>query len=179
VTAVVITPDGRHAVSASDDKTVRVWELKTGQLAHILQGHSAGVTAVAITRDSRRVVSASRDKTLRVWELETSQSVSTFQGHSGWVTAVAITTDGRRAVSTSDDKTLRFWNLESGNEIATFTGEGAMHNCAVAPDGWTIVAGDASGQVHFLRLIEADKLRLAAGETKIQLLRREKPATHS
>jgi len=74
---------------------------------------------------------------------------------------VAITPDGRHAVSASSDSTLRVWDLESLGEIATFTGESPMWSCcAVEPDGrTTIVAGDESGRVHFLRLVEADETK--------------------
>ncbi|EKD10831.1 WD-40 repeat protein [Arthrospira platensis C1] len=50
------------------------------------------------------------------------------------------------------DKTLKLWDLETGEVLATFTGEGAMESCAIAPDGVTVVAGDGSGRVYFLRL---------------------------
>jgi WD40 repeat protein len=55
-------------------------------------------------------------------------------------------------ISSSWDKTLRVWDLESREVIARFTGEGALECCAVVPDGRTIVAGEMSGRVHFLRL---------------------------
>jgi WD40 repeat protein len=95
------------------------------------------------------------------------------------VEGVAITPDGRRAVSASRDNTLRVWDLESGKELALLTADGFTTSCAVSVDGRTIVAGDVLGRVHFLRLVEADKTKPAIGETKIQLLHREKPATDS
>ena len=83
---------------------------------------------------------------------------------------MAITPDGCRAVSASEDSTLRVWDLESGEEIATFTGESAILSCAFARDGRTIIAGEESGRVHFLRLIEPDPTKPSIGEIKIQLL---------
>ncbi|MDT9199967.1 WD40 repeat domain-containing protein, partial [Limnospira sp. PMC 1042.18] len=117
-----------------------------------LTGHSRGVNAVAIAPDGKRAVSASDDKTLKLWDLERGRELATLRGHSWSVNAVAIAPDGKRAVSASDDKTLKLWDLETGEVLATFTGEGAMESCAVAPDGVTVVAGDKSGRVHFLRL---------------------------
>lgn len=76
----------------------------------------------------------------------------TLEGHAGGVNAVALTPDGRRAVSASHDKTLKVWDLEIGSLIAGFTGESSILSCAIAPDGLTIVAGEASGKVHFLHL---------------------------
>src|SRR5271166_1171910 len=68
VVGVAITPDGRHAVSASYDNTLRIWDLESGQSVRTLEGHSDLVHGVAITPDGRRAVSASSDKTLRAWD---------------------------------------------------------------------------------------------------------------
>jgi predicted ATPase len=76
----------------------------------------------------------------------------TLEGHSGGVWSVALSGDGKRALSGSDDNTLKVWDLQSGEVIACFSGESAIWCCAIAPDGKTIVAGEASGRVHFLRL---------------------------
>ncbi|MEH1921859.1 hypothetical protein [Nostoc sp.] len=76
----------------------------------------------------------------------------TLNGHSDSVLGVAVTPNGQQVISASSDKTLKVWNLATGEVIATFTGEYPISCCAVAPDGMTIVAGDTSGRVHFLRL---------------------------
>ena len=176
VSAVAITPDGRRAVSGSDDSTLRVWDLETGQTLTTLQGHTLGVSAVAITPDGRRAVFGSGDTTLRVWDLETGQTLTTLQGHTHWVNAVAITPDGRCALSGSEDSTLRVWDLRDGKELVILTVDRNVTVCAVAHDNRTIVAGDGFGRVHFLRLVEPDPTKPAPEDIKIQLLRREKPA---
>ena len=79
---VAVTPDGRRAVSASDDKTLKVWDLESGRELRTLDGHSADVTGVAVTPDGRRAVSASWDKTLKVWDLESGRELRTLEGHS-------------------------------------------------------------------------------------------------
>jgi len=76
VTAVALTADGR-AVSASDDQTLKVWDLQSGQALKTLTGHTAPVTAVALTADGR-AVSASRDQTLKVWDLQSGKCIATF-----------------------------------------------------------------------------------------------------
>jgi WD40 repeat protein len=153
VNAVAVTPDGRRAVSASDDNTLRVWDLESGEELRTLTGHTSSVSAVAVTPDGRRAVSAS-SQTLKVWDLESGEELRTLTGHTNLVIAVAVTPDGRRVVSASYDQTLKMWDLESGELVAIFSGVGAIHACAVTLDG-TIVAGGASGRVHFLRLVGA------------------------
>jgi NB-ARC domain-containing protein/WD40 domain-containing protein/apoptotic protease-activating factor 1-like protein len=129
VNGVAITPDGRRAVSASCDNTLRVWDLESRQSLRTLEGHSSFVRGVAITPDGRRVVSASRDNTLRVWELEDGESLRTPEGHSSYVTGVAITPDGRRAVSASWVRTLLVWDLEGGDWSKDLKSARHQRNC--------------------------------------------------
>jgi WD40 repeat protein len=175
--AVALTPDGRRAMSASSDYTLRLWDLESGQTIRLLEGHTDRVLAVAVTPDGRRAVSASWDHTLRLWDLQSGQTIRLLEGHTDWVTAMAVTADGRRAVSASNDRTLRVWHLEGRKEIATFTGEDGMRSCAIAQDGWTIVVGDESGQVHFLRLEGADKTKPSPADVKVPVLLRERQST--
>ena len=78
---MAVTPDGRRAVSGSYDRTLRLWDLESGQPVRTLQGHTDCV-AVAVTRDGRRAVSAWRDRTLRLWDLESGKEIATFTGES-------------------------------------------------------------------------------------------------
>jgi WD40 repeat protein len=126
------------------------------------------------TDEPKQKTLGSWDQTLLLWDLESGQTIRTLEGHRGPVNAVAVTPDGRRAVSGSDDQSLRLWDLESGEEVATFTGENGMCSCAIAPDAHTMIAEDALGRVHFLRLVEADPTKLLPSETKIPLLQHKK-----
>jgi GTPase SAR1 family protein/DNA-directed RNA polymerase subunit RPC12/RpoP len=125
VRVVVVTPDGRRAVSASWEGTLRVWDLGSYAPLATLKGHTFAVNHVAVTPDGRRAVSASQDGTLRVWDLVGYAPLATLEGHTGIVYHVAVTPDGRRAVSASDDHTLRVWDLstvdDASPETATVT----------------------------------------------------------
>ncbi|MBN3960366.1 hypothetical protein [Nostoc sp. NMS8] len=127
-----------------------------GNLIRTLTGHNSYVNAVAIAPDGKTAVSASWDNTLKQWDLQTGKEISTLTGHNGYVLAVAIAPDGKTAVSASYDNTLKQWDLQTGKEISTFIGDSPIICCAFSPDGLTIVVGESSGRVHFLRL-EAGK----------------------
>ncbi|MDR3113955.1 MAG: hypothetical protein LBU25_00350 [Treponema sp.] len=61
VNAAAFSPDGRRIVSASDDKTVKLWDAQTGRVLLTLSGHSDWVRSAAFSPDGRRIVSASED----------------------------------------------------------------------------------------------------------------------
>ncbi|WP_437581085.1 TIR domain-containing protein [Sorangium sp. So ce887] len=141
VNACAISPDGQRIVSASDDRTLKVWDLATGQLLSTLEGHSDSVNACAISPDGQRIVSASDDRTLKVWDLATGQLLSTLKGHFSLVNACAISPDGQRIVSASDDRTLKVWDLATGQLLSTLKGHFSLVNaCAISPDGQRIVS---------------------------------------
>jgi hypothetical protein len=101
--SVAVSADGRRAICASNDDTLKVWDLESGQVLSTLAGHSDCVSGVAVTADGRRAVSTSWDQTLKLWDLESGQELRTLVGHSGYVYGVGVTADGRRAVSASQD----------------------------------------------------------------------------
>jgi WD40 repeat protein len=108
---------------------------------------------VVLSGDGRLAVSASRDKTLKVWDVESGRLIHTLEGHSGWNISVALSSDGQLAASAANDKTLNVWDLASGAEIAAFTCDAEARCCAVI-DNKRFVAGDATGRLHWLELME-------------------------
>ena len=69
INAVAITHSGQIIVSGSEDNTIKLWDLKTGNCLTTLEGHEAGVRAVAISPDGQLLVSGSADNTIKLWQI--------------------------------------------------------------------------------------------------------------
>ena len=131
VNAVSITPDGRRAVSGSDDKTLRVWDMETGE-SRVLEGHVGSVVSLSITPDGREAVSASDDRTLRVWDLNTGACIREAAYSAR---AVSITSDGRCVFFVDDHDTLCVWDLETDACRKVLEGHSWPCTVPVTPDG--------------------------------------------
>jgi nucleoside phosphorylase len=94
-----VTSDGQRIVSASADRTLKVWDLGTGALVATLAGHGSSVSACAVTPDGRRVVSTSYDRTLKVWDLVSGACLLTHHSNAVCTAFVATTT----AIVVGDD----------------------------------------------------------------------------
>jgi len=133
---VVVTPNGRYILSASRDKTVKVWELETGLEIRTFSGHEGYVDSVTVTPDSHLALSGAYDRTVKVWEINSGRLIQTFSGHQDIVGDIAVTPDGRFALSCSWDKTVKVWEIESGMLVHTLSGHtDAVTGVIVTSDG--------------------------------------------
>jgi WD40 repeat protein len=137
VRKVAFSPDGQRVVTASADKTARVWSTE-GKLLATLQAHSQEVLAVAFSPDGQRVVTASMDGTAWVWSTD-GRPLAMLAGHAHQVNTAVFSPDGLRVVTASLDKTARVWSLD-GRLRATLEGHtGGVQMAAFSPDGQQVV----------------------------------------
>ncbi|HEX4963162.1 MAG TPA: TIR domain-containing protein [Thermoanaerobaculia bacterium] len=160
VTAVAVV-DGRRILSASRDRTLRLWDLETGKVLRTFEGHEGSVQGVA-RMDGRRAISASEDGTLRLWDLETGETLRSLQGHAETVHAVAVV-DGRRAVSASEDETLRVWDLETGETLHTLEGHGGGVTAVAVVDSRRAVSAANDGCLAVWDLETGEALHVLEG----------------
>ena len=100
----------RH--SQSWDKTIRLWDIRTGQQLKTFVGHSLAVWSVAFSPDGLILASGSQDKTIRLWNMAT-EHIATLTGHTAPVKSVAFSPDEITLASGSQDSTVRLWDLTS------------------------------------------------------------------
>jgi WD40 repeat protein len=123
VNACAVTPDGRHVISASRDRTLKVWDLAAGRILATLGGHADRVNACAVTPDGRVVISASTDRTLKIWDLMSARCLLTHRGDAEF-RCVAATAEG--IVAGDDAGTM--WFLEWPHEFGRARSD--LHNAS-------------------------------------------------
>src|SRR5919199_6515276 len=160
VQAVAIAADGKRTISASYDKTLKIWDTDTGRELRTLTGHTGPVRGVAIAPDGLTAISASDDNTLKIWDIETGSELQTLTGHTNSVRGVAIAPDGITAISASDDNTLKIWDLASGSELRTLTGHtNSVRQVAIAPDGKRAISASEDNTLKVWNLLSGTELR--------------------
>jgi WD40 repeat protein len=166
VLGVAVTRDGRRAVSASGDQTLRVWDLASGACLATLEAHDERVMGVAVTPDGRRAVSGMDQGTLWVWDLASGACLATLREHTQRVTGVAVTPDGQQAVSGSGDHTARVWDLDSGVCLAILEGHtDGLAEVAVTADGRRAVSGSLDRTLRVWDLTSGACLATLEGHT--------------
>jgi WD40 repeat protein len=167
VNAVVFTPDGRHALSGSDDHTMSLWDLRTCREVRTFVGHQGRVDVVVLGLDGRHALSGSSDQKLKLWDLGTGRELLTLSGHQGSVTTVALTPNGQRALSGSADGTVRLWDLQTGMELRTFLGHlGGVTSVAITCDGHAAISGANDATIRFWDLRSGQALRIVSGHVR-------------
>jgi tetratricopeptide (TPR) repeat protein len=132
--------DGRRVVTASWDKTARVWNAVSGQAITPPLKHEDIVLHAAFSADGRYVVTASRDGTARVWDAVSGQRFRRAIKHENALMNAAFSPDGRRRVTASGDNAARVWDTESGQAITPpLKHEDIVVHAAFSPDGRRIV----------------------------------------
>ncbi|MBD2501702.1 WD40 domain-containing protein [Anabaena azotica] len=141
IRTVSFSPDGQYILTASDDCTARLWNLKGKQLVK-LQGHEDTIWCASLSQDGRYIATASSDQTARLWNWQ-GQQLSIITGHQGCVRSVCFSPDGQYIVTAGDDRTARLWNF-SGQQLAQFLGHQAtVWKVSFSPDGkYIATAGD-------------------------------------
>ena len=141
VRAVSLHPAGNVLLSAGDDGTIRLWELRR-------KWHDRAIYGVSISPDGTQYASASGDGTVKLWDRYTHTLRHTLSGHQGTVHAASFSPDGHLLASASADHTLKLWNANDGQLVHTLEGhEGNVYAVGFSPDGQTIASASEDGTV--------------------------------
>lgn len=103
------SPDGSQVLTASNDRTVRIWDVVTGEELGRLIGHSGAVLSVEWHPERDEILTASEDRTARIWNAKTGEEIGKISGHDGAITEAKWSPDGNQVLTASTDKMVRIW----------------------------------------------------------------------
>jgi len=162
---VVLSSDGAFALSCSWDRTLRLWDLNTGQTTKTFVGHEKDVLSVAFSVDNRQIVSGSRDRSLKLWntlgECKGTVCTKNKNAHTEWASCVRFSpnTANPLIVSCGWDKVVKVWSLSGFDLKYNLHGHtGYVNTVAVSPDGSICASGGKDGNAMLWDLNEGSHL---------------------
>jgi WD40 repeat protein len=177
ITALAFTADGKQLVSASEDKTIRVWDLASRRTLRVIHGETGPaefgkIDAIAVAPDGKRLASAVRaaapDKSgiIRLYDLASGTQTGLLKGHDGSVHSLAFSSDGRRLISGSSDHTAIIWDADArkaGHVLKEH--RGAVSAAGFTPDGLRAITASQDHRLRLWRVGDGALLREMTGHT--------------
>ena len=133
VYSVSFSPNGQYLASASEDETVRLWDLE-GNLLREFKGHTGEVHSVSFSSDGQYLASASEDKTACLWDLK-GNLLRKFRGHQDAVNSVSFSPTGQYIATASSDSTVCLWELQGNLLREIREHQDGVWNICFSPDG--------------------------------------------
>lgn len=146
-----LAADSSSLFAASADKSVHVYDGRSGAPVRRLEGHAGAVQCVATTADGATVYAGDAAFSIHAWDVAQGKDLGTLSGHTGAVMSLALSRDGTRLCSGSTDKSVRVWDTASRKELFNIPGHpGEVWAVALSADGTRIYVGgrDASIRVY-------------------------------
>ncbi len=177
VTCVAFSSDGTWLASGSEDKSVRVWDVCTGEQVALLNGHEGWVNSVAFSPDGLLLASGSADNTVRLWDTGAARELAVLRGHNNYVTSVTFSPDGSRLASSSGklmgttvDNTVRLWDAYTGAQLTVLRGhEDHVASVSFSSDGTRIASGSADKTVRIWDARSGTELAALRGHENVVL----------
>ncbi len=153
IRAIAFSPLENLLASASDDRTIRLWDTTTGRVLYTFVGHDGEVTTLTFSKDGRYLISGSRDRTVRVWDGAASNpnAAIVLSGPQSVILSLAIGPEGRFLAAGSGDQSVHIWDLDYPRDVGLSTLIGhtdRVRGIAYSPDGKFLAAGDNTGATY-------------------------------
>jgi WD40 repeat protein len=166
VSALAWSEDGKLLVSASWDKTARVWEVASGREVGRFTGHRDGATAVAISPDGKVVASGDMKRAVVLWDARTGKEIRRTEDNPDTAFWLRFTADGKRLIWSSARR-VRVWDVVNWREERQIgVGEG-VRPVVLSPDGRTLAVGCQGGAVKVYRVEDGALVRSLEGHSKM------------
>lgn len=160
VSCLQMSEDGTRALSGSYDKTVKFWDLTTGQCLWSLP-YSSAIFRLQMSGDGTRALVGCDDGVLKLLDLTTGTCLHTISGHKDYISCLKMSEDGTKALSGSFDKILKLWDLTTGKCLRILEHGEVITSLAMSPDGTRALSGSYFGEgIKFWDLTTGECLKI-------------------
>lgn len=138
----------QYLLSASEDKTIRLWSLDMWTCLVAYRGHDNPIWDLKWGPYGHYFLTGSNDRTARLWATDHIEPLRIYVGHDNDVDCVAFHPNNLYVFTGSCDRTVRMWHITGGNCLRLFTGHtGNVTAIACSPDGKTLASADDVGNI--------------------------------
>jgi len=154
VWSVAFAPDGKTLLSGGKDRTLRLWDVATGQLERTVAVTPHEARCVAFSSDGRLGLAATGIG-VRVFDLAGGREAARYAGHTNTVKTLAVSPNGRRVLSAGDDRAICLWDLHDGREHRRLIGhKGDVNAVGFLPDSGHALSGSRDRSIRLWDLDE-------------------------
>ncbi|EPZ35626.1 Small-subunit processome, Utp13 domain-containing protein [Rozella allomycis CSF55] len=114
--------DITYLLSASQDRTVKRWDIKSKSAIYTIQAHDKDINAIDVAPNDKCFATGSQDKTAKLWNSEDGSLIGTFKGHKRGIWSLKFSTFDKCLVTASADKTIKLWSVGDFTCLKTFEG---------------------------------------------------------
>jgi WD40 repeat protein len=172
VYSLAYSKDGHMVARSGAEGTVKIWNLRTGQLIQTINNPPIGVSSIAFSPNGQTLATGSPDQRVKLWDLRTGQLLRILHAHSTKVDSVTFSADGQTLVSKGMDamggvNTVKLWNVtplsrkawESEELLRTLTGNSsAVLSIALSPDGQILASRHSDNTLKVRNLLSGEVL---------------------
>ena len=177
IAALAFSPDSKQLVSASEDKTIRVWDLASRQTLRVIRGETGPadfgkISAMAVAPDGRllaaavRPVAPDKDPVIRLYDFASGNQIGLLEGHDGGIYSLAFSSDDRHLISGGSEHTAIVWDTAARKVVHVLKEHrGAVSATGFTPDGLRAVTASQDRSLRLWRVADGALLREMTGHT--------------
>jgi WD40 repeat protein len=167
VRKIAFSPDGQTLISSSEDGTIKLWNLPSGEYQSTLCESTDSVYGVTFSPDGRLLANGGNDCTIRIWDAVNGDCLQVLQGHTGGILSVDFSRDGKCLASSGFDNTIRIWDWETGECLQTITAHNNwVGSVRFSPDGERLISASCDRTIRIWRFPDGKCLCVLRGHTQ-------------
>ncbi|MEO5358015.1 MAG: protein kinase [Nitrospirae bacterium YQR-1] len=163
VTSISVDSHSKLLLSGSVDKTIKLWDIETGDLINTFKGFLNGITSVHLSENGLYAMAGTMDRTISFWDVKKGKQIRALKAHEGVVRSVYLSNDCHLALSSGDDRTVKVWDVASGRLIRTYDGHpDPVMAVSLSADNRFFITGCADRKLKLWQMTTANFLDILA-----------------